>query len=169
VSTTCRRFLLLATAVTIVQVVAAPASAQEQPLGQVDISFDVGEYDAELDDWAIDVVEVTGGLAVGEEFTVEVLDADDDVLFTATQPYAGPSTRIEVSVPVAVADVASAGVAQPQPIVGGVVIERPEVDWSASGGGGSGQLAMSMVMAVIVVAIIFRSPLPSASTQRWTK
>lgn len=148
----------------------APAAAQEgPPVGNVDISFDVGEFDSELGDWAIEVVEVSGDLTPGEAFTVEVRGEGEVVLFTATQPYAGDVTRIEVPVPVAVGDVVDAGISQAQPIVGGVVIERPEVDWSASGGGGSGQLALSMVMTVIIVAIVFRTPLPSASTQRWTK
>ena len=54
-------------------------------------------------------------------------------------------------------------------VVGGVQIEPPEIEWKAGGGGGGGQLALSMVMAVLLVAIVFRTPLPSASTQRWTK
>jgi hypothetical protein len=71
--------------------------------------------------------------------------------------------------PIAVGALADAGVSQPQTVVAGVQIERPEVTWSAAGSGGSGQLALSMVLAIIVVAVVFRTPLPSASTQRWTK
>lgn len=151
--------------------IAGPASAQEddEAIGNVVISFDVGDYDTAIDDWVVEVVEVAGDLDEGEDFAVEILGADDEVLFTATQPYSGTPTRIDVSTVVAVGDVESAGISQAQDVVGGVVVERPEVDWSASGGGGSGQLALSMVMAVVIVAIIFRTPMPSSSTQRWTK
>ena len=148
---------------------ADPAHAQEELVGNVDITFDVGDYDAAIDDWAIEVVEVTGDLAVGEDFTVELTGEGGVVVWSATQPYTAPVTRIEVTPPVGVADVVSAGVSQPLTIVGGVQIERPEITWSASGGGGSGQLALSMVLAIIVVAVVFRTPLPSASTQRWTR
>jgi hypothetical protein len=68
-----------------------------------------------------------------------------------------------------VGEVGSAGVSQALTVVGGVQIEPPTVDYGASGGGGGGQLALSMVMAVLLVAIVFRTPLPSSSTQRWTK
>ena len=148
---------------------AAPATAQEEPIGNVDITFDVGDYDPARNDWTIEVVQVTGDLEEGQPFTVEVYGEGDEVLFTATQPYTSPATRIEVTATVAVGDVERAGVSQAITEVGGVVIDRPEVEWSTSGGGGSGQLALSMVMAVIIVAIVFRTPLPSASTQRWTK
>jgi hypothetical protein len=148
---------------------AAPAAGQEDPGGTVDISFDVGEYDPARNDWTVEVVQVTGDLEEGRPFTVEVYGESDQILFSATQPYTSPTTRIEVTSTVAVGDVESAGVSQPLTVVAGVQVERPEVDWSTSGGGGSGQLALSMVMAVIIVAIVFRTPLPSATTQRWTK
>lgn len=147
---------------------AAPASAQEDSLGQVDISFDVGPFDPTIDDWAIEVVEVSGALAEGQAFTVELSDADGLVLWSSTQPYAEPM-QIVVDRTVAVGQVAEAGVSQPQVVVGGVQVVRPEVTWSAAGGGGSGQLSLSMVLAVVIVAIVFRTPLPSASTERWTR
>lgn len=155
--------------VVIAAFAAAPASAQEEPLGNVDISFDVGEYDVTLGDWAVTVVEITGDLADGQPFTAELTGAGGEVLWSSTQTFTAPSMRIEVSPPVAVGAVTAAGVSQPQTEVAGVQVERPPVTWSAAGGGGSGQLALSMVMAVIMVAIVFRSPLPSSSTQRWTR
>lgn len=161
--------VVLAVAVFLVRTPMAGAQEVDELIGQVDISFDVGAFDSELNDWPIDVVVVSGDLAAGEVFTVQLLGDGGEVLFESTQPYSDVPTRIDVGIPVSVGEVASAGVSQAQPIVGGVVIERPEVEWSASGGGGSGQLALSMVMAVIIVAIVFRSPLPSASTERWTK
>jgi hypothetical protein len=148
---------------------ARPASAQEEPLRNVDISFDVGGYDATVGDWAVTVVEITGDLADGQDFTAQLTGADGEVLWSSTQAFTAPSMRIDVAPAVAVGAIAAAGVSQPQTEVEGVQVERPAVTWSAAGGGGSGQLALSMVMAVIVVAIVFRSPLPSASTQRWTR
>ncbi|MGH9086000.1 MAG: hypothetical protein ACRDYW_11140 [Acidimicrobiales bacterium] len=164
------RASLMSLVVILVCALGAPmASAQEPAIGEVDITFDVGEYDPARNDWTIDVVQVTGDLEEGQPFTVEIYGAGDEVLFSATQPYTSPATRIDVTATVAVGEVESAGVSQPLTVVAGVQVERPEVDWSTSGGGGSGQLALSMVMAVIIVAIVFRTPLPSASTQRWTK
>lgn len=161
--------MLLVAGVALVTV-AGPASAQEEPVvGAVDISFDVGSFDGELGDWTIDVVVVSGELEVGAPFTVELLGEGDAVIWAATQPFTGSPMRISVDQAVAVGDVTSAGVAQAQPIVGGVQVQRPPVEWSASGGGGSGQLALSMVLAIIVVAVVFRTPMPSASTQRWTR
>lgn len=162
-------FVLTVFASLVILMSARPASAQEEPLGNVDITFDVGGFDATLGDWAVEVVEVTGDLADGQPFTAELTGADGRVLWSSTQAFTAPTMRIDVVPPVAVGAVAAAGVSQPQTIVAGVQVERPEVTWSAAGGGGSGQLALSMVMAIIVVAIVFRSPLPSASTQRWTR
>ncbi|HEX4868470.1 MAG TPA: hypothetical protein VFV32_12730, partial [Acidimicrobiales bacterium] len=54
----------------VVSLAPAPASGQEQPpVGQVDISFEVGDYNPRLDDWVIDVVVVSGDLEVGAAFT----------------------------------------------------------------------------------------------------
>jgi hypothetical protein len=154
----------------MVLVLAAPASAQDPGvIGNVDVSFDVGEVDAATGDWTIDAVEVTGELVDGQEFTVELTDADGGVMWSATETYTAPVTRIPVTEPVSVGEVAGAGVSQGITEVAGVQIEPPQVDFGASGSGGGGQLALSMVMAVLLVAIVFRTPLPSASTQRWTK
>jgi len=163
---------LLATVVALLPVVfvAAPAAAQDGELiGGVDISFDLGEFDNAENDWTIDGVEVSGDLEDGEDFTVELTDEDGAVVWTATVPYTDPVTRIPVTTALAVSDVADAGVSQGITVVGGVQIEPPILDWKGGGGGGGGQLALSMVMAVLLVAIVFRTPLPSATTQRWTK
>lgn len=56
------------------------------------------------------------------------------------------------------------------PVVEGAQVVRPHVAWSAAGGGaGKAQLALSMVLAIIIVAVLFRSPLPSTSSERWTR
>lgn len=59
----------------------------------------------------------------------------------------------------------------PAPTVEGDVTVAPDVQLprQGSGLGGAGQLALSMVIAVIFVAILFRAPLPSATTQRWRR
>jgi hypothetical protein len=148
---------------------AAHAQGEEEPVGEVDISFDVGEFDPVEEDWTIAVVEVAGDLEEGVDFTVELTDEDGEVVWSATEAFTAPSTRIEVTDTVTVGEVADAGVSQGITVVGGVQIEPPVLEWKGGGGGGGGQLALSMVMAVLLVAIIFRTPLPSATTQRWTK
>lgn len=59
----------------------------------------------------------------------------------------------------------------PEPDVAGEVATRPEPELprQGSGLGGAGQLALSMVIAVVFVAILFRAPLPAATTQRWRR
>jgi hypothetical protein len=166
------RALVVSACLVGVGVLALPwpsASAQEAPVGNVDIAFEIGAFDPGIEDWSVEAVKVSGDLEEGQDFTVEVLGKGDVILWFGTQPFAGPVTRVALTSDVAVGDVTSAGVSQGLTIVAGVQVEPPPVDWAAAGGGGSGQLALSMVMAVIVVAIVFRSPLPSASTQRWTK
>lgn len=61
--------------------------------------------------------------------------------------------------------------AAPPPTVEGDVTVTPEPDLpqQGSGLGGAGQLALSMVIAVVFVAILFRAPLPAATTQRWRR
>ena len=147
-----------------------PAAAQDGDVaGDVSIEFDVGDIDPDTGEWMIDAVLVSGDLEEGAEFTVVLTDADGAEVWSSTQEFTAPVTEIEVTEPLAVGDVASAGVEQAQTIVGGVQIEAPEVEWSAGGGAGGGQLALSMVLAVLLVAIVFRTPLPSATTQRWTR
>jgi hypothetical protein len=69
---------------------------------------------------------------------------------------------------VAVGDIASAGISQRLPVVAAEQVV-PEVNHTTEGGGGSGQLALSMVVIIALVALVFRTPLPSASTARWTR
>lgn len=59
----------------------------------------------------------------------------------------------------------------PPPTVEGDVTttSEPELPQQGSGLGGAGQLALSMVIAVVFVAILFRAPLPAATTQRWRR
>lgn len=159
---------------TVVLVSGVPAGAQGAPEeeGGVTIEFDVGDYDAEEGDWPITVVYVTGDLDDGEPFTVELLASDATVLWSGTDTFTAPTTAVTVDEFLAVGDVTEAAISQALPEVAGEVVTRPEVEvlqQGSGGGGGSGQLALSMVVAIILVAILFRTPLPSASTQRWTK
>lgn len=151
--------------------IAAPAAAQEEPGRTVQVSFDVGGYDEAVSDWVVDSVEVTGDLVAGAKVTVELRGAGGRVLWTGTQDVGDELTRIDVGTAVAVGDVVEAAVSHAvATAVEGVQVVRPHVAWSAAGGGaGRGQLALSMVLAVIIVAVLFRSPLPSASSERWTR
>ena len=151
--------------------VAAPAGAQAAEEGNVEITFDIGEFDGERGDWPITVVYVAGDLTEGEPFTVVLTGDDGTVLWSGTDRFTAPITTVAVDRFVAVGRVVEAGISQSVPEVAGDVVERPapEVLSQGAGGGGSGQLALSMVLAVILVAIVFRTPLPSQTSQRWTK
>ena len=149
---------------------AAPAAAQDEPAGTVDISFEIGPYDTELDDFPLSAVVVTGDLEEGKDVTIDVKGSGGRVLWSGTAPFRAPSTTIPVDDLVSVGDIASAGVGQARdPVVAGVVIEPPEVFHAAGGATGSGQLALSMVVIIALFAILFRAPLPSATTQRWVR
>jgi hypothetical protein len=163
-------FRILSAAFLTVTLTAGPAGAQA-PEDRVDVTFDVGDFDGERGDWPITVVYVAGDLAEGEPFTVVLTGEDGTVVWSATEPFTAPVTAVTVDRFVAVGDVVEAGLSQSLPEVAGDVVERPppEVLSQGAGGGGSGQLALSMVLAVILVAIVFRTPLPSQTSQRWTK
>jgi hypothetical protein len=153
---------------------ASPAMSQQPGSGddtptQALISFDVGDYSSELHDWRVDAVLVSGDLEDGKDITVELLGADDRVLWTATAPFTAPQSRIEVHDSVVVGEVASAGMSQEGTPVDPQLVPSQVVDPVQGGGGSSGQVATSMVLVIIVAVILFRTPLPAASTQRWTK
>jgi hypothetical protein len=170
---------LLGAAIVALAVLAPahPAGAQEGADGTgtsdgpppgVRISFDTGGFDAGNDRFLIEAVVVEGGLREGEDFTVELRGAGGGVLWSATRAYNPPSTRIELDAPVAVNAVDSAAVFQAElPTV--VEAVPPQAPAAMEGSGGSGQLTLSMVVTMIVLLVVFRSPLPSAQTSRWTK
>jgi hypothetical protein len=153
---------------------ASPVMAQEagsddgQPI-EAAISFDVGDYSAELHDWRVDAVLVSGNLEDGKDITLELLGTDGRVLWTATAPFTAPQARIEVRDTVVVGDVVGAGMSQEGTPVDPQLVPSEVVDPVQGGGGSSGQVATSMVLVIIVAVILFRTPLPAASTQRWTK
>jgi hypothetical protein len=173
--TALRRALLAAAVVQLVVALAttsagaqdAPVDAPDVALG-VTISFDVGPYDPELGDFRVEAVEVAGEAHGPQAVTVELRDADGDVLWSTVTTLTPPSTTLTVDRPVAVGAVASAGLSQPVPVVEAAQVV-PEVNHTTEGGGGSGQLALSMVVIIALVALVFRTPLPSASTARWTR
>lgn len=198
-----RRSLALGVAV-LVLLLASPAGAQTDPERQVDVAYDIGDFDAEQEDWPITVVYVSGDLDDGELFTVFLGD-DDAELWSSTQVFHAPITAVTVVPFVPVGAVTRTAVAQDLPVPAGstgpeaaqvnpppavlddVLVDAPdptpgpldvprqvsgpiaEVLSQGSGGGGGGLLALSMVLSVILVAILFRTPLPSQATQRWTK
>jgi hypothetical protein len=152
-------------------VLAAPAGAQDEPATTapgIRIALDTGRYDAAHDDFLIQAVEVSGGLREGEEFTVELRGAGDQLLWAATREYTAPSVRIEVDTAVAVTAVTSTDVSQAA-LPPEVEAVPPQAPAAMEGSGGSGQLTLSMVVTLVVLVVVFRSPLPSAQTSRWTK
>jgi hypothetical protein len=146
---------------------AGPASAQSAAPG-VRLSFDIGAFDAARHDFLIEAVVVSDGLREGEDFTVALRGAGDRVLWSATRTYSAPSVRIALDVPVGVAAVTSTDVAQAVPPLE-IEAVPPQAPSAMEGTGGSGQLTLSMVVTLIVVIVVFRSPLPSVQTSRWTK
>jgi hypothetical protein len=163
---------IFAAGLVVMAGVAAPAGAQEADEERnVEITFDTGDFDSEQEDWPITIVYVTGDLDPGEPFTVELTGEGGAVLWSATEVFTAPTTTFTVVPFVPVGAVTGAGVSQAIAEVAGDVVERrpPEVLSQGAGGGGGGTLALSMVLAVVLVAIVFRTPLPSATSQRWTK
>ena len=116
-------------------------------------------------------MEVSGDLEDGEDFTVELTGAGRRGGVVGDRAvHAHRSRGSRSPTPVAVGEVAAAGVSQGITVVAGRADRAAGARLEAcGGGGGAGQLALSMVMAVLLVAIVFRTPLPSATTQRWTK
>jgi hypothetical protein len=151
---------------------ASPAGAQTDEERRADIAFDVGDFDVDLGDWTIDSVEVAGELVEGEAVTVELADEDGIVVWTGTASFTPPVVRLPVDRVVAVRDVAEARLAQDLPVeVAGDVVQgrQAQVLSQGAGGGGSGELALSLVLAMFFLAILFRTPLPSAVSERWTR
>ena len=150
---------------------AVPAGAQESEERDVEITFDTGDFDAEAGDWGVTVVYVSGDMEDGVPFTVELYGDGDTVLWSGTEDFTEPTTAVAVDQFVAVGEVVEAGISQALPEVAGVIDQRQEVEVQrqGAGGGGGGALALSLVLAVVLLAILFRTPLPSAVSQRWTK
>ncbi len=191
--------------VFLVVFLGSPAGAQTDAERQVDVTYDIGDFDAEHEDWPVTVVYVSGDLDDGEAFTVFLGD-DVDELWSSTQVFHAPVTAVTVVPFVPVGAVTRTAVAQDLPVPPGstgpdaaefvspppavlddIVVDPldptpsaldapgrvsgpiAEVLSQGAGGGGGGLLALSMVLSVVLVAILFRTPLPSQATQRWTK
>jgi hypothetical protein len=161
--------LVLALALLLGASSAVGAQEPEPPEpGAVDIEIELGGYDAGRHDFLVKAVVVGGELRDDVDFTVELRGNGSRLLWSATRTYGGSPMRIEVDVPVGVGDVTSTGISQAAlPL--DVQLVPPDGPSATLGTGGSGQLTLSMVVTIIVVAVVFRSPLPSAQTSRWTK
>ena len=144
------------------------AGADAQAPKNVDVSFDLGSYSTTLDDWTVETVIVKRDLDPAKDFTVMIQGDGDRTLWSATQPFTAPETRIAVGQPVAVGQVTKVGVSQDETL-DPLLVTPQVVDPVQGGGGSSGQVATSMVLVIIIAVILFRTPLPAASTQRWTK
>jgi hypothetical protein len=131
-----------------------------------DIGLETGEFDERLGDWPITAVTVRGEMDEGTNFTVLLLGKVGQVVWTGTATYKDPVTTIEVK-GVSVRQVEAAKF-ESSAVLGNLV--APDLDKpTASGGGSSGQVATSMTLVIIIAVILFRTPLPAAATQRWTK
>jgi hypothetical protein len=177
---------------------ASPAAAQDASVGDVrsvEISYEVGPYDPASQDWGIVAVVLRGDLDPDEPVNVE-LWAEGQRLWAGITRVTAPETRLPVDDFVAIGDLVEVGIWQPlapaedfvilspdlpepppnEPAVepaaevGGIrVPEATDEVLGRTAGGGSGQLALAMILVAIVLVIVFRTPLPSATSQRWTK
>lgn len=147
-----------------------PVAAQERDPAEprdVSVRFDLGEYDG--GDWTIAAVVVDGDLDEGQDVTVQILGTNERVLWEGARTFTGEALRIPVDQRILVGDVESAGIAQALTIVDPLLVEPEINDPVAGGGGGTGQIATTMVLVIIIAVLLFRTPLPSAASQRWTK
>ncbi len=168
-----RRWLALPFAVALAGVWLVPAAAQESPGSDdaprsVNISFDLGDFDTARGDWPVSTVIVDGDLDEGVDFTVELRGTGDRVIWSAVRAFTLPQTRIGTGEFIGVGDVTRAGISQALTL--DPLLVQPELSENPvqGGGGSTGQVATSMVLVIIIAVILFRTPLPSASTQRWT-
>lgn len=130
-----------------------------------DVGIEVGDFDDALGDWPVTAVSVTGEIDEGVVFTV-TLKGSNGVLWTGSAEYTEPLTTLPVT-GVGVGEVVSAELGSTL-VLGQLIL--PELEDQLQGGGGStGQVATSMALVIIVAVILFRTPLPAAATQRWTK
>lgn len=159
-------------AFVVLVALAGPASAQQvmtptvAPPTKADVEPEVGDYSDALGDWPVEAVRVTADLEAGVTFTVRLKGSGGQVLWEQTAQYTAPFTRLPVS-GVTVRELAA--VEFNSTLVLGQLI-TPELEQQLQGGGGStGQVATSMALVMIVAVILFRTPLPAAASQRWTK
>jgi hypothetical protein len=165
----------------------------------VEVSYQVGPYDPARQDWGIIAVVLRGDLDPDESVTVELWDGDRRLWAgtgavspfetrLAVDSFVAIGDLVEVGVWQPVAMVEDIVVLSPEPFepsnpsqgspleveapakVGDVTVAPRDAEvLSHAAGGGSGQLAVAMVLVVIVLVVLFRTPLPSATSQRWTK
>jgi hypothetical protein len=151
-----------------------PAAAQDttstttKAPTEANVDFEVGRYGVGgKEDWPIDALIVSGDMDDNTTLTVTVKGEGGRVIWTDAIQYFNPSTRVPVT-GVGVGDVQAVEVSSA--LVAGAVIQAQLEEPSVPGGGGStGQVATSMSLVIIVAVILFRTPLPAAATQRWTK
>lgn len=169
-----RLLLALVVGALTLSVGIGPAGAQESSTSssvkaptRAEVEFEVGDYDKAAGDWSIEAVRVTGDMADNTSFTISLLGSGGRELWRVDSEFTGPEMRIPVDAAVGVRDVTSTELSSN--LVAGELI-TPELEERLQGGGGStGQVATSMALVMIIAVILFRTPLPAAATQRWTK
>lgn len=127
----------------------------------------------EVDEF-VGVGELTG-VSISQEFeivtTIEIIDeveqlppqAEVEVQAEAQAEAEAGGTIAGLPPPPAPPEVVERGVEPPTPVQ---VNPPPEVLGGGSGRD-SGQLAVSVIVSLVVLVLVFRTPLPAASTQRW--
>lgn len=107
--------------------------------------------------------------AIGQMLPEEITTTTTTTIQEAEPVVAGDVVTIPTTPSTTAPEVPETTAPLPPPEVEGDVVTQPQVRQQGSGVGGAGQLALSMVIAVVFVAILFRAPLPAATTTRWRK
>ena len=114
----------------------------------------------------VGVGELTG-VSISQAFEVitviEIPDEIDELPPPAEAAVAEEATVADLPAPTVVPDVIDRGVPPSEPTLGN---PPPQVLGGGSGRD-SGQLAVSVIVSLVVLVLVFRTPLPAASTQRW--
>ena len=112
-------------------------------------------------------IKVTADIEDNTTFSVILHGSGGRELWRVDTQFRGPTMTIPVT-GVAVGDVTETELSTPTSWLGPLIV--PELDNTVSGGGRfDGQVATSLALVMIIAVILFRTPLPAAATQRWTK
>ncbi len=152
-------------AATWKQATTSPSSSPATPerSGPQPCRIDSPVTRVEVDEF-VGVGELTGVTISQASEIITIIEIPDEIDEPTSQVEAETETTVaDVPPPTALPDDVDRGVDPPRPDPGN---PPPEVLGGGSGRD-SGQLAVSVIVSLVVLVLVFRTPLPAASTQRW--